>query len=115
MATSTSTKAPSAKDDLLRDIVHRLTEAYRPLRIYLFGSHARNEAGPDSDYDIAIVVPDDVPPERRSSRLAYKALRGTGTAVDVVVWTAGAFEDRLGLRASLPTTVVREGRLLYVR
>ncbi|SRR5258708_5162332 len=115
MSTSTNAKATIPKEDLLGDIVRRLTEAYHPLRIYLFGSHARNEAGPDSDYDIAIVVPDDVPLERRGSRLAYKALRGTKTAVDVVVWTAGAFEDRLGLRASLPTTVVREGRLLYVR
>jgi hypothetical protein len=36
-----------------------------------------------------------------------------GTAVDIVVWSREAFDSRLHLRASLPATVVREGRLLY--
>ena len=64
----------------LAEIVRRLIEAYRPLRLYLFGSHARGEAGADSDYDLLLVVPDDASPERRRSRLAYRVLRGTGTA-----------------------------------
>ena len=47
------------RDRKLRDLVDRLIEAYRPERIYLFGSMARQEAGPDSDYDLMVVVPDD--------------------------------------------------------
>ncbi|MBK5291927.1 MAG: nucleotidyltransferase domain-containing protein [Acidobacteriia bacterium] len=54
--------------------------------VYLFGSLARGEAGPDSDYDIMVVVPGDSPPERLRSRLAYRALRGTGAAAGVLVW-----------------------------
>jgi predicted nucleotidyltransferase len=49
------------RDPILIDIVHRLVDAYRPERIYLFGSRARGEAGPDSDYDILVVIPDDAP------------------------------------------------------
>ena len=49
----------------LNDIVSRLVEAYDPERIYLFGSHARGEAGPDSDYDLLVIVRDDAPPEQR--------------------------------------------------
>jgi predicted nucleotidyltransferase len=100
-------------DSILNEIVRRLVEAYHPERIYLFGSHARGEAGPDSDYDLLVVVPDSAPEERRRSRLAYEALWGTGTAADVLVWTRDAFEARLHLRASLPSTVMAEGRLLY--
>jgi hypothetical protein len=59
------------------------------------------------------VVPDDAPPDQRRSRLGYQALRGTGIAADVVVWTRSAFDERLHLRASLPATVVAEGKLLY--
>ena len=99
----------------LTEVVRRLVEAYHPERIYLFGSHARGEAGPDSDYDLLVVVPDSAPVERRRSRLAYEALWGTGTATDVLVWTRDAFEARLHLRASLPSTVASEGRLLYAR
>lgn len=50
---------------------------YQPERIYLFGSTARGDAGPDSDYDILIVVPDTAAPELQDERLAYEALAGT--------------------------------------
>jgi len=94
-------------------IIKRLVEAYQPDRIYLFGSKARGDYDPDSDFDLMVVVPDDAPPTRKRSRLAYNVLRGTGTAADVLVWTRSAFESRLHLVASLPATVMREGRLLH--
>ena len=103
----------AASDPVLGEVVRRLVEAYTPERIYLFGSVARGEAGPDSDYDLMVIVPDDAPPERQRSRLAYRALRGTGTAADVVVWPRSSFERRARVPASLPATVSREGMLLY--
>lgn len=100
-------------DAALHEIVRRLVKAYEPERVYLFGSKARGEEGPDSDYDLMVVVPDDAPPERKRSRLAYQVLRGTGIAADVLVWTRQAFDERLHLKASLPYAVLNEGRLLY--
>jgi predicted nucleotidyltransferase len=106
-------KTPTANDPALSEVVRRLVEAYRPERVYLFGSVARGDAGPDSDYDIMVVVPDRAPPELRRSRAAFEALWGTGVASDVLVWTTGQFNSRLHLAASLPATVIREGRLLH--
>jgi predicted nucleotidyltransferase len=100
-------------DPTLREIVQRLVDAFEPEAIYLFGSHARGEEVADSDLDLMVVVSDTAAPERRGSRLAYRALRGTGVAADVLVWTRSEFDRRLHLRASLPSTVVREGKLLY--
>src|SRR5262245_10938263 len=97
----------------LARVVERLIAAYQPERIYLFGSKARGDYGPDSDFDLMVVVPDDASPVRKRSRLAYEVLRGTGTAADVLVWTRSAFESRLHLVASLPATVLREGKLLH--
>ena len=102
-----------AEDPALAEAIRRLAEAYRPERIYLFGSKARGEAGPDSDYDLLLVVPDDAPPELRGSRLAYEVLWGTGMAADVLVCTRSWFDERLHLRASFPSTVMREGRPLH--
>jgi predicted nucleotidyltransferase len=45
------------QDPMLAEIVRRLVEAYQPERIYLFGSLARGEGGPDSDYDLMVVFP----------------------------------------------------------
>ena len=100
-------------DPLLHEILRRLVETFQPERIYLFGSKARGEAGPESDYDLMIVVADEAPPEKKRSRLAYQALRGTRAAADILVWTREAFESSLHLPASLPATIVREGKLLY--
>jgi hypothetical protein len=60
-----------------------------------------------------VVVPDAAPPERRRSRLAYEVLWEAGRAGDVVVMTRDYFEGRAHLRASLPGTVLQEGKLLY--
>ena len=97
----------------LAHVIDRLIEAYAPERIYLFGSKARGDYGPDSDFDLLVVVPDSAPENRQRSRLAYERLWGTGTAADVLVWTRKRFESRAHLRASLPATVLREGKLLY--
>src|SRR5439155_15921930 len=94
-------RTPAADDPALAEVVRRLADAYQPERIYLFGSVARGDAGADSDYDLLVVVPDDTQPERRRSRLAYEALRGTGIAADVLVCTRSYFEDRRSLRAPL--------------
>ena len=105
--------ATKTSDPVLNEIVERLVATYRPEAVYLFGSHARDGAGADSDYDLLVVVPDTTPGDRRQARLAYQALRGTGVAVDVPVWTRSAFDSRLHLQASLPATVVRGGKLVY--
>ena len=106
-------RVPSAHDPILGDVVGRLVRAYHPERVYLFGSAARGDAGPDSDYDILVVVADDSAPGQQDERMAYEALVGTGAAVDVLVYRASDFYGRLPLKASLPAAVVREGKLLY--
>ena len=106
-------KTPTASNPALAEAVRRLVEAYRPDRIYLFGSVARGDAGPDSDYDIMVVVPDDAPRELQDCDLAYLSLQGMGIAKDVLVWRRSEFEKRLHLKASLPSTILREGKLLH--
>jgi predicted nucleotidyltransferase len=113
MQEGSSGRGASGEDPVLRAIVERLVPIYRPERIYLFGSVARGDAGPDSDYDLMIVVPDSLPIEARDPGHAYRALWRLGAAVDPLVWTRTQFDSRLHLRASLPATVEREGRLLY--
>lgn len=100
-------------DPALREIVRRIADAYHPLRIFLFGSKARGTAGPDSDYDLLVVVPDDAPPKLKGSKLAYESLWGIHEAKDVLVCTDRWFHERAHVITSLPATVMREGKLLY--
>lgn len=100
-------------DPVLAEIVRRLVAAYAPEQIYLFGSHARGEAGPDSDYDIMVVVSDEAAPRYRRGPQPHQILWEIGTAADVLVVRRSYFDSRASLKASLPGTVLREGRLLY--
>lgn len=102
-----------AREPLLAEIVRRLVKTCQPERIYLFGSMARGDAGPDSDYDILLLVERPTEPLYRLSQRGFRALRGIDAAVDVVVWDRATFDARLHLPASFPATVVREGRLLH--
>ena len=102
------------RDPVLAEIVRRLVKVYEPELIYLFGSMARGDARPDSDYDILVLVEHPTEPLYRLSQGGFKALRGIDAAVDVVVWDRATFDARRHLVASFPATVVREGRLLHV-
>ena len=100
-------------DAILGSILRRLVEAYQPEAVYLFGSQARGEADPDSDYDLLVVVPADAPEARRRPHLAVQALRGVGVPVDAVIMTRPAFDLRSHVINSLPEAALHEGRLLY--
>jgi predicted nucleotidyltransferase len=108
-----ATEQDIKSSDLLTEVVRRIVAAYAPERIYLFGSAARGDGTTDSDFDLLVVVPDDAPDALRSSRRAYEALWGLRVATDVLIWTRSAFDARIHLNASLPATVLREGRLLH--
>ena len=106
-------RAEGPAEGKLLEVVRRIVDVYEPERIYLFGSTARGDSDADSDIDIMVVVPDGTPAPLRSAGRAYQALWGIGVAVDVLIWTRSAFDERLHLNASLPATILREGRLLH--
>jgi predicted nucleotidyltransferase len=103
-----------AADPKLSEIVRRLVAALHPQRVYLFGSRARGDAQDDSDYDVLLLVRDKDDRPFALEQEAYGALFGVGVGVDVIVMTIDYFERRQIVKASLPATVGREGRLLYV-
>jgi hypothetical protein len=101
------------KQETIAEITRRLVEFYHPVRIYLFGSGARGDAGPDSDLDFCVVLPDDAPKSLYRPGV-HRALWGLGAAADVVRYPLTDFEGRAAhVVSSLPATVWREGRLLY--
>ena len=105
--------SPAPGDAVVDEIVRRLAAAYEPEAMYLFGSAARGEAGPNSDYDVLLVVPDDASVERLRARRAYEVLWGIGVAVDALVWRQSAFDEGAAVLTSLPAAVLREGIVLH--
>ena len=97
---------------VLDEMVRRIVQEVDPRRIILFGSAARGDAGPDSDVDILVVMPDGAH-RRRTAQVLYRRLSGLGVSKDIVV----VLEDDLRKHGSNPALVIfpalREGRELY--
>jgi predicted nucleotidyltransferase len=97
----------------LRDLVRQVVETVHPLKVILFGSRARGDACPDSDYDLMVVVRNGSNRRHVRQRL-FVALNGNELDYDLLVSTPEDFE-RYGYHPSLVYKyILKEGVDLYV-
>lgn len=94
-------------------MVNRLRDGLDPLKIYLFGSRARGDHVPESDYDLLLVVSNSEEPMYKRCQKAFELLYGLGVSKDLVLLTQGSFDEQATVPSTLPATVLREGKLLY--
>ncbi len=81
-------------------------------KIILFGSRARGEARPDSDYDILVVVKGELDWRKRLLlwRSIYRRLRPLlGTPIDLIIESSSYYTEMLREDMSLETTATGEG------
>jgi uncharacterized protein len=97
----------------LASIVRKLVAALEPDRVYVFGSHARGDASPDSDVDLLVVVSQSDQPPHQRDQAALGAIGLHTVPLDVLVLTADEFEMYADSPSSLIGTIRREGRTLY--
>lgn len=98
-------------DPVLSRFSAALVDAYgeRIERVVLFGSHARGDARPDSDYDVAVFLKDFAGVVEEMGPIAEietDILMDTGAMINALPLRAGAYRERTGLMPELR----REGR-----
>lgn len=82
--------------------------------VLLFGSHARGEAGENSDVDLMVIAESNLPRFKRSREL-YKLIKPYPFAMDILVYTPQEVERGKRSPVSFVSTALREGKPLYVR
>ncbi len=102
-------------DAKLRDLIDRLTEAYNPERIYLFGSRVWGDISHSSDYDILVEL--DASTERIlvRSKKGYRSLIGFGEPVDLLVYTTDELQTRAEEPSSLIAKIIKSGKVIYAK
>ena len=98
----------------IQEMVRRIVEAVHPDKVILFGSHARGDAGPDSDVDLLIIAPSEQPTYKRVRPL-YEAIGVMGIAKDLIWRTPAEVEYWKEAPAHLIARALREGKTLYER
>lgn len=96
-------------------MVERIVREFAPLKIVLFGSHARGEAHAQSDVDLLVVMPDDWTGTRQREAAVgiLRSLSDLPVYKDIVVTTPEEIARRGHVVGTVLRQALREGRALY--
>jgi uncharacterized protein len=97
---------------LINEVARRLTNVVPGAKVVLFGSRARDEAGPESDLDLLVIEPDPVERPRAESSRLRRELRGLGVSLDLIVVSAQYASEWEDFEGTLVNRALSEGRIL---
>lgn len=98
--------------DCIKVMAERIVRDYDPVKIILFGSHARGEARPESDIDLLVVLPEGAN-KRRAAVDIRCVLTDLPVPKDIVVTTPEEIARREDLVGTVLRPALREGKVLY--
>jgi predicted nucleotidyltransferase len=99
-------------DKKLQDIINRISSHINPTKIYLFGSRARGDHRPDSDYDIVIIYDGDK--SKRDLKLEiYKLFDHWDFTMDLFVLASGELERFKHVANTMAREVYENGVAIY--
>lgn len=91
-----------------------MVERAGPAKVILYGSHARQEAGPQSDVDLLVLF-DELGDRRRVTWDLYEATIGMPFPKDIVISTVAEYERYAQVPNTLYMAALHEGKLIYER
>lgn len=100
--------------ETIQHITRVIATNLSPRRIILFGSHARDNAGPHSDLDLFIEMDALLPARGRASQIK-RLFDPYPCPMDIVVYSSEEVAYWKQAPASLVASALREGKLLYER
>lgn len=100
---------------LLTAAVARLRSVAPVDRVILFGSRARGDHATDSDWDLCVLLDDDIAPGVFTPSALWRAVRDVGLAIQVTPMRRSVFETSRADVNALAHDVAKDGVLLFDR
>jgi predicted nucleotidyltransferase len=97
---------------LIEEITCRLAAAAPGATVILFGSRSRGEERPDSDIDLLVIQPGEVPKPRAESARLRRKLRGFGVGIDLILVSRQYAEDWGHFEGTVLNEALSTGRVL---
>ena len=101
--------------ETIQPLLDRIISRWRPQQIWLFGSRARGDATPESDWDLFVVLDDGVGDEELDPGVGRRLRRECGVRADVIPWRASEFAEFRDTPNTLAYAVATDGVLLHER
>jgi predicted nucleotidyltransferase len=112
IAASQDTALVAIDAKLIERVTQTIVERFHPRRIVLFGSHARGDAGPDSDLDLFIEMDTRLNPYARAMAVD-DAFGFRDWPMDLIIYTPEEVVRWRGQVGTMLYTIENEGRVLY--
>lgn len=103
------------ENNTIKEVVHRLVDAYHPMEIYLFGSYAWGKPTEDSDLDLLVVVENSNQKRYERPVRGLLALFGLNISKDLIVSTKEEFSKNSEDKSSLYFKIKHNGKRLYAK
>ncbi len=97
----------------IRSVAKQIGRAINARKVILFGSHADGTATEDSDVDLLIIADSELPRYKRSRNL-YAMFDPYPFPMDLLVYTPEEIERGLSFDVSFVSSVIKQGKELYV-
>lgn len=101
-------------DRVLEEMTRRIVDRFQPEKVVLFGSRARGDSRPDSDYDLLVVLKS-CPSRRRMAVDLRSELADVPAGKDILVAESAEVEADSSHCPIIVRSALREGQILYER
>ncbi len=96
-------------------LLERIVDSWHPEQIWLFGSRARGDATPQSDWDLLAVLPDDAGDDALDPLVSWRLRKDAGVYADILPCLSRDFREDRTTPNTLAYEAATEGVLLYER
>lgn len=98
------------KYKILNRVLSAITDYYSPVKVILFGSTARGDDVPSSDFDIVVIA--------ESNKSFMERLKESATSVpyanvDILIYTPEEFETMRQVENQFIANILKEGKVVY--
>jgi predicted nucleotidyltransferase len=104
----------AAVPDALAPLVRRIVAELAPTDIWLFGSRARADAGPGSDWDLVVALPEERAGLSEDPAIGWRLQRESGVMADLILAAASDIAALWGIPNTIGYDLARDGIRLDV-
>ena len=99
-------------DEQLQQIIDKIVACIDPVRIYLFGSRARDNSRNDSDYDIAVIYDGELS-KREVSLGIYDQFEDFDFSMDIFILASDELDKYKQIANTLAREITDNGKVVY--
>jgi uncharacterized protein len=98
--------------NVIKKIIKAVLQVIVPEKIILFGSQARGQAGPNSDYDI-LIIKSGIKNKLNIEQDIYEKIIGIDESIDILVKTPENIDSDKNKTGSFIFRALKEGIVIY--